>query len=377
MFGHIFVYGFKSLLRAKEIIFWTLIFPFALTTFMYLAFGNLFETTEKFNQIPVAVVQEKENKIFEEMIKAISREGEDQLLEVRETSYEEAKTLLADEDIKGILLVGDSVSLEVAESGMDQTMLQMILDQFVQYKKVIGDVAQVQPERLMQVISEMTSQTDYYVETNSNHGNQDNVMNYFYAVLAMVCLFASFAGCDKIMKIQANASVLGQRRNVAPTHKMKNILADFAACEVVQFSISVLSVIYMKFVLKLELGDKLPAIFLLLFVGTSYGIMMGILVGSLPKFGEGAKVGILVSVCLAMCAISDLMISGIKDAIEHAVPVINDINPAALITDSFYALNIYDGYGRFMENMLLLGGGAIVLMIICYFMIRRSRYASL
>lgn len=377
MFRHIFAYGFKSLLRTKEIIFWTLIFPFALATFMYLAFSNLFETTEKFNQIPVAVVQEKENKIFEEMIKAVSGEGEDRLLEVRETSYEEAKALLADEDIKGILLVGDSISLEVADSGMDQTLLQMILDQFVQYKKVIGDVAQVQPERLMQVISEMTSQTDYYVETNSNHGNQDNVMNFFYAILAMVCLFASFAGCDKIMKIQANASVLGQRRNVAPTHKMKNILADFAACEVVQFSISVLSVIYMKFVLRLELGDKLPAICLLLFVGTSYGIMMGILVGSLPKFGEGAKMGILVAVCLAMCAISDLMISGIKDAIEHTVPIINDINPAALITDSFYALNIYDGYGRFMENMLLLGGGAIILMIICYFMIRRSRYASL
>lgn len=377
MFRHIFAYGFKSLLRTREIIFWTLIFPFALTTFMYLAFSNLFETTEKFDQIPVAVVQEKENKIFEEMIKAVSGEKEDRLLEVRETSYEEAKALLADEDIKGVLLVGDSVSLEVAESGMDQTLLQMILDQFVQYKKVIGDVAQVQPERLMQVISEMTSQTDYYVETNSNHGNQDNVMNFFYAILAMVCLFASFAGCDKIMRIQANASVLGQRRNVAPTHKMKNILADFAACEVVQFSISVLSVIYMKYVLKLELGDKLPAIFLLLFVGTSYGIMLGILVGSLPKFGEGAKMGILVAACLAMCAISDLMISGIKDAIEHTVPIINDINPAALITDSFYALNIYDGYGRFMENMLLLGGGAIILMIICYFMIRRSRYASL
>lgn len=41
-------------------------------------------------------------------------------------------------------------------------------------------------------------------------------MNYFYAVLAMVCLFASFAGCDRILKIQANVSVLGQRRNMIP-----------------------------------------------------------------------------------------------------------------------------------------------------------------
>lgn len=51
MFRHILKYGLLSLLRTKEIVFWTLIFPFALTTFMYFAFSNLYNTTEQFHAI--------------------------------------------------------------------------------------------------------------------------------------------------------------------------------------------------------------------------------------------------------------------------------------------------------------------------------------
>lgn len=377
MFRHILKYGLLSLLRTKEIVFWTLIFPFALATFMYFAFSNIFETTEKFHVLPVAVVQESENKVFEQILSMVSSEGEDQILKVQETTKEQGERLLQDGDVKGVLYVGEKVSLEVAESGMDQTMLQMIVEQFVQYQKTISDVAQIQPQRLMQAVSALTSQTEYVEEKKSSEGNQNNVINYFYAVLAMVCLFASFAGCDRILKIQANVSDLGQRRNMIPIHKLKSILADFAACEIVQYSIVLLLVIYMKFVLKLELGDKLPQILLLLLLGTSYGIMIGIFVGSLPRLGEGMKIGILVSVGLALSALSDLMVSGLKDAIEHTVPIVNDINPAALITDSFYALNIYETNQRFWGNVICLGVGIVVLTLASYFMVRRSRYASL
>lgn len=377
MFGHLFKYGFKSLMRTKEVVFWTWVFPFALCTFMYMAFSNLFETTEQFHAIPVAVVQEKEDEVIDRMFGAVSKEGEGQLLRVNRTSEEEAEQMLEDEEVQGIIFVRDELSLKVSENGMEQTLLKMVLDQFAQYKKTITDVAQIHPEQVMQTVMELSSQKEYYEETNSSGGNQDNVINFFYAIFAMTCLFASYAGCDKAEKIQANVSVLGQRRNIVPVHKMKNILVDFLACELMQYSIVCLLLLYMKFVLRLELGDKLLAIFLLLFVGTSYGIMFGIFVGSLPRIGEGMKIGLLTGINLLFCAMSDLMATGVKDLIEHSVPFVNDINPAALISDSFYALNIYDTYGRFAQNMLLLGIGAVVLAVASYLMVRRSRYASL
>lgn len=377
MFGHLFKYGFKSLMRTKEVVFWTWVFPFALCTFMYLAFSNLFETTEQFHVIPVAVVQEKDDEIMDVMLDAVSKEGDGQLLSVKKTSAEEAGRMLDEEEVQGIIFVEEELSLEVSKNGMEQTLLKMVLEQFAQYKKTITDVAQVHPEQVMQTVMELSSQKEYYEETNSSGGNQDNVMNFFYAVFAMTCLFASYAGCDKAQKIQADVSVLGQRRNIVPVHKMKNILVDFLACELMQYSIVCFLLLYMKFVLRLELGDKLPAIFLLLFVGTSYGIMFGIFVGSLPQIGEGMKIGLLTGINLLFCAMSDLMATGIKDLIEHSVPFVNDINPAALISDSFYALNIYDTYGRFAQNLLLLGTGAVALAVVSYLMVRRSRYASL
>ena len=153
MFRHVLKYGLLSLLRTKEIVFWTLAFPFALTTFMYFAFGSLFETTEQFHVIPVAVVQEGDNKVFSQMLQMVSGDGEDQLLEIHEAAMEKAEEMLLAGEVKGILTVGEKPALQVAESGMDQTLLQMILDQFVQYQKTISDVVQIHPEKIMQAVS--------------------------------------------------------------------------------------------------------------------------------------------------------------------------------------------------------------------------------
>lgn len=377
MFLHVFKYALKTLLRTKETVFWTLVFPIALSSFMYMAFSNLYETTEKFHAVPVAVVQEEKNQVFDAVLSAVEDSSGDSLLKVSETDKAAAEELLEKEDVKGIIFVGKTVSLKVKESGMDQTVLQMFLNQFLRYQKTVTDIAMAHPDKLEEAVKSFSEEANYFVEQESSKGNQDNTVNYFYAIFAMTCLFASFAGCDRITALQANASTLGQRRSVAPTHKLKVLLADFAACELVQYIIACLLFLYMRFVLNINFGTKYAAILLLLFVATSYGIMFGILIGSLPKPGYGGKIGILISVNMVLCTLSDLVVGGMSAIVEHHVPILNDISPAALIVDSFYALNIYDTYQRFGQNLLVLSGITVVLMVICYYMVRRNRYASL
>lgn len=377
MFGHLFKYGFLAQMRERTVVFWTLLFPFALCTFMYLAFGNIHETTEKMKVVPVAFVEQKENEVLSEMLDMLSEEGEDPLLQVKKTSDSEAKALLSEEEVAGIIYVGDSVELVVGGNGTQETMLQMILDQFLQYEKTITDVGQHSPEKLMSAVDVLTADINYFSDETMLKGNQDNVTNYYYAVFAMACLFCSYAGCNKAMNLQGNVSALGQRRNVVPTHKMKVIVADFASSFLVQYVILCLLLVYMKVGLKLKIGDNIPAILLILFVGAAYGIFFGMFVGSIPRFGENVKVGILTSVSLILCVMSDLMAQGIKNLIDQHVPIVNDLNPAALIADSFYALNVFDTYDRFAQNMCLLGGGAILWGVVCYILMRRSRYASL
>lgn len=377
MFGHLFIYGFKALLRTKEVIFWTLLFPFGLTIFMYLGLSNIFNTTEKFNVIPVAVVQEKENTVMEQFLSAVSEKGEDQMLEVTKTDKNNAEKLLKDGKVKGVIIESDDTTLRVAKNGMEATILQMVLGQFKQYETTMQDVATTHPEKIQQAALSMSQQVQYYAEKESGNGNQDNTVNYFYAVFAMACLFASFSGCGKICQIQANVSPLGLRRSVSPTHKMKSILAEFAVCELIQFFLAVVLFIFMKYILNIQLGDKVGAILILLFCATSMGNMLGICIGSIAKLGEGMKIGILISLSLGMCVLSDLMISGIRDAIEHHAPIVNQINPASLVVDSFYALNVYDSYDRFIGNILQMLAITAILGIISFFMLRRNKYASL
>ena len=47
MFIRDFLYTIKILMRAKVSIFWTLVFPILLATFMYMAFGNIYEQDER------------------------------------------------------------------------------------------------------------------------------------------------------------------------------------------------------------------------------------------------------------------------------------------------------------------------------------------
>ncbi len=376
MFGHLFHYGLKTLLRTKELVFWTFLFPIALSTFMYFAFGKIFDTTEKLSVIPVAVVEDDES-VYKYMIDAVSEPGEDALLKVTKADREEAENLLREEEVDGILYFGEEPSLKVRGSGMNESILQMILTQFIQYRQVMEDAVGRGPSGTAAAARQLYRQVDCFVEKQETEGNQDNVINYFYAIFAMTCIFAAYSGSEKIQKLQADTSALGQRRSVASVPKMRGILAEFAACELVQYILAVIVFVYLKYILRLDLGEKTAAILLLLLMGTSFGIMFGILIGSLPGIGEGMKTGLVTGISLGLCTLSDLMVSGIKDAVEHSIPIVNDINPAVLISDSFYALNIYDNYDRFLENMVKLGGITVVLALVCYFIVRRNRYASL
>ena len=59
LFFHNAKYTMLSMFRLKVTLFWTLAFPLLLATFMYRAFGNLFEKDEMFKTINVAVVEAK------------------------------------------------------------------------------------------------------------------------------------------------------------------------------------------------------------------------------------------------------------------------------------------------------------------------------
>lgn len=341
---------------------------------MYLAFGDIFEATEKFHAIPTAIVSE--SSVMKQVFSALSEEGGEQVIQAYWVEEDEAERLLADGTVKGIVY-GADMHLKVKENGMDETILKMILQQVQQNGIAVSDVAAEHPEHMRQAADSLNDEVQCCIRKSCGSGNQDNVVSYFYAIFAMTCLFGSFASCDRVCKVQADVCALGQRRGVTPTRKMAIIITEFLVSECLQFIIVSLLLAYMKFVLKINVGDKYAAMLLLLLLGSSLGTIIGVLAGSLPRVSQGVKISMLVGVSLFFSACSDLMVSGIRNWIERHIPIANDVNPAALICDSFYALNVYGTYDRFMENMTILAAMTLVLAVVSFLMVRRSKYASL
>lgn len=373
-FLHNLKYAFKTLLKNKTVVFWTLLFPIGLATFMYMAFGNVFENDELFSEIPVAVIVNEKNEGFEEVLSQLSK-GDDKLIKIVDEDKDKADELLKNGEITGIIYVASEPSLKVSKETYESTILKTILEEYDRAQSVAMDVASVNPEAVTDAIKRLSSDTKYHTEKTSSHGIQNQYYSYFYAIFAMSCLFSSFAGADRISKLQANESALGMRRCLVPTSKLTILFAEFTSMLLVQFVIECLALVYMTLI-GIKFGDRYPALLLILFVGSAIGIAIGAIVGSFANLDAGRRQGICVAIGMISSVLADLTVSGIKDMIEHKLPIINRINPASLISDAFYALNVYEDYSRYARNMITLSVMALIMIFISFLLLRRNKYAS-
>lgn len=386
MFIRDFLYTIKIMVRGRVSIFWTLVFPLLLATFMYMAFGNIYEQDEMFRNIKVAVVTEDESANgLNYMLDALS-DGDDALLSVARMSESDAEKLLADEEVEGIIYT-DDVKLTVAESSVNASILETVLSEYKQYEHALKDIYKdgigLQQymsgtsgvDDMSDIVEKLSEQRSYYTEKASTEGSQNVYNNYFYAIFAMSCLFASLSSIEMMGNLQANVSATGKRKNVSPQRKMTFVLAEFAALLIIHFVVEVISFIYMSCI-GVDFGDRVWEILLTLFVGCFIGLAIGVIVGAISKLAEGAKIGIVIGISMVMSILSDLCINGVKYEIQQHVPIINKLNPAALISDSFYALNVYSDHQVFTENIVIMTIEAVVLIAVGILMVRRNRYAS-
>lgn len=368
MFIHLVKYSLKMLVKNRDIMFWLLLFPIILGTLLYLLLGHSLEMEEnlemeeKFDAIPVAVVVQSEEEEYRRLLREAATDQGISLLEITETTEQRAQTLLDQGEVKGIVYVGESLSLTVPESGSVPSMLQLILNRVEQCKKLSIPC---------------TVEKSFVTEKKATEGNMNCFMNFMYAVLAFACLLTSLTGCDRMVKGCSSVSDSGIRREVSPVGRIKGFLADFLACGIIGYGAVCILFVYMRFVLGIHIGDRYLPILLLLLVAVSSGIMMGMFVGSLPIRKEGVRLAVLTGIILICCAMDDLMIEGIRDDIEHSIPLINDINPASMISDAFYSLDVYSGYSRFLLDIARLGVAVVLFAFAGLIIKRRKRYAGL
>jgi len=349
-----------------------------------LALSNI-SSAENFSEIKIAVVENEEyksNAAFIQAMHSVSSDdratGSFNLFDVRYTTKEEADQLLEDGKIEGYIHFDNGIKLVVKESGLNETIMKGFLDEYQQRSSTIANIIEKNPAAAQNgLLDDIFNRVDYLKEVAASKAAPDTVVNYFYTVIAMTCLYGSLWGLKEVTAIQANLSSQGARVNMAPTHKLKLFIASMAAAVTIQLAEIFVLLGYLILILKINFGGQLGYAALTCVIGTIAGVTFGTCISSIVTKGESVKIAILVGFSMVMSFLSGMMFDKMKYIVSTKAPILGYLNPASLITDCFYSLYYYDTHTQFFTDIGLLFVLIVVFSALTYFVLRRQKYASL
>ena len=369
-------YELKHTLRTKDVILWVILFPIVLGTLFKLAFNSIYEKNTVFSAVPTVIVEISENENFNEVIEAVSG-GDEPLLKAIYADEEKAMATLKNGDAEGIIYVGDEITLTVAESGMQETILKSFIEQYNVNAAIIEETLKTDPKALQDVIDAISDDVSSCARNPVTQGNTDMFTQYFYNLIAMVAIFGSLMGVHISKLNQANLSALGARKNCSPTPKLLSMAACLSAHFIAESICMIICVTYIAFVLRIDFGDRLPLVYGAAVLGGCMGVTMGFFIGSIGHIKTDLKTGITTSVSMILCFLSGLMVGNIKSIIAEKAPWFNQINPVAIISDSIYCLNLYRDFKRFSVKIISMLLYIVLFSVLGILLSRRKKYASL
>lgn len=377
-----FKYALLRLMRNKANLFWILVFPIVLGCFFKIAFSNI-TASESFHTIPVAVVEgdNADATAFHTMIEQLSGDSEDAMLSATFCDDKKARTLLEKGKVDGIFYTTDTVELAVnsdlSDASINQSILQSLLTQYYLNRDLIVQILTTNPGNIESLVDSIGQSVDTRKEVSLTRNNIDTYDQYFYNLIAMACLYTAMGGINLAINNSANLSSLAARKTIAPAKRAALIGTELLAIILFESLLNVVSFLFIVTVLGVHMTTHLGLAMLTILISTTFSITFGMFLGCVGPKSEGGKTGLMFAVVMPLCFLSGLMMGTMRMVVEKYAPFVNRINPAALISDSFYALNNYDTLTRYTGNILTLLLMTALFLIISILVTRRKTYASL
>lgn len=377
-----FKYALLRLMRNKANLFWILVFPIVLGCFFKIAFSNI-TASESFHTIPVAVVEgdNADATAFHTMIEQLSGDSEDAMLSATFCNEKKACTLLEKGKVDGIFYTTDTVELAVnsdlSDASINQSILQSLLTQYYLNRDLIVQILTTNPGNIESLVDSIGQSVDTRKEVSLTRNNTDTYDQYFYNLIAMACLYTAMGGINLAINNSANLSSLAARKTIAPAKRAALIGTELLAIILFESLLNMVSFLFIVTVLGIHMTTHLGLAMLTILISTTFSITFGMFLGCVGPKSEGGKTGLMFAVVMPLCFLSGLMMGTMRMVVEKYAPFVNRINPAALISDSFYALNNYDTLTRYTGNILTLLLMTVLFLIISILVTRRKTYASL
>lgn len=388
MFYHNFKYTFKIILKNKNLVFWSILWPIILVSLFYMAFSNMFDE-EQLDIINIGVVQNDsfDKQVYlSETLKSLSDKNSDNyMFDIVYSTKDELDTLLDDKKIDGYIEVNkETTKINVKDNGINETIIKYVVDEVESYQNLVSDIVNKKinngniPDLSMEIenIKKGINENKEYTNNLSNK-NMNYMMIEYYTVIAMASLYSSLISIETIKNCLANINKKGARVAIAPIKRLTLILSSLLSGFIIQMiSISIL-IIYMKWGLKVDFGEHFNLVCLLVLIGSIAGLTLGTLVGSKTFKNENTRIGVMNVIVMFGCFCAGMMGVTEKYIIDTNIPLLNKINPANMITDGFYSLYYYEDLSRFYFNIISLLIVIIICIVASCLLMRRKKYDSI
>ena len=220
---HLIKYSVIRKVKNFSMLFWPCMFPLILGTLFYFAFGNISESD--FETVQAAFVEENPgDSVFPSFLEEVSKE--ETLIHVETMTEKEALQKLEDQKISGIFYGTETPYLKVGKNGLAQSIMQSLLESYLNGKDTLETVADVHPENMKKAVAAMSDYQELVENVSAGGRTTNGNMGFFYALAAMACMYGCFIGLGSAMWLQANLSTLAARQCVSPVHRLKMILTE-------------------------------------------------------------------------------------------------------------------------------------------------------
>lgn len=382
--GRLIAHNIRLLLRNRGLVFWTLAFPILLGVLFKAALGGLM-TTQSFDPVPVAVVDSQEYRLspYKTAFDELSR-GDDALVTVTSVATTaEGSSLLVDDHVAGVVeVIGDEASLTVATGGMDQTILTLLLDEIAQRVDMVTTLMADEmapgedPQTVAAEIMDRLAESGFTLK-DASPSSMDPLMAEFFSLVAMAALYGGMFSGTLMNYAQPQLGAVGRRIGVAPTRKSVFVASGIIASYVVEFVGLVLLVVVCRFLFGIDFGSNWGLTLVVASAGALAGLSLGVAVSALVRGGENMKIGVLIGMTMLGALLAGMMGGGLRYRVDATAPLVNKVNPVALITDGFYTLYYHPGSDGLWADLGILLVISLVLIGASMLTLRRQRYDSM
>ncbi|WP_242369801.1 ABC transporter permease [Adlercreutzia muris] len=398
-----------TLVRAPELVVWSLAFPLVLMGVFSLMFGPLDEMAAM-DPIPIAVVEpdsSPEGEAFATFIDAVSVQGveetdgaegaaEEPLFDVLLVdSASAAEQAVIDSTAGGDPLLGyvqlvdgvpevhlrDSLSPSGTTDYTEALILTTVMDEYRAKAALAAAMLASNPAALASpaVAVSLADPVNATEQVSVTQSQPSETARYYFALMGMTALFGGAVGLHAVQRLKPNASALGARRAVGALSHGKALAATLGACWLMNFACLTVAYLFLCLAVGIDFAGRDAECLCVTAAASVMALSLGCAVSAIPRVAESAKTGILTGVVCFSALFAGLYgqpTMELADRLAASVPWVAWVNPASQVAQAFYSVMYYDDAAAMVPHIAALLVMALVFFALAVGSLRRQRYAS-